>query len=191
MQMRPHSASGRNLPEYVDTLQQSGRYSFASGEAREACGLSLVAFKHAARRLVLQSRLASPRRGFFVCEASSLPASGPAWSRLPGSATCSRAFRCTPLPGSGNCFPTTGSRRLPHPRLKQSADTTSRTVSGGGLRDAYDRLQTTQPRSGNVEAGRSRHPPQHLSVLCAQRCVVRRPYPVLPRARPIASRCTA
>jgi len=50
--MRPHSASGRNLPEYVDTLQQSGRYSFASGEAREACGLSLAAFKHAARRLV-------------------------------------------------------------------------------------------------------------------------------------------
>ena len=66
MQIRPQLVSGRNLSEYVDTLQQSGRYSFASTEGREACGLSPVAFKQAARRLVLQSRLASPRRGFFV-----------------------------------------------------------------------------------------------------------------------------
>lgn len=43
---------------------------------------------------------------------------------LPGSATCSCASRRTPSLGSVNCFPTTGNRRLPHPRLKQSADTT-------------------------------------------------------------------
>lgn len=82
MQMKPHSAGSRTLPEYVDTLQQSGRYSFFSGEAREACGLSLVAFKHAARRLVLQSRLASPRRGFFVIvplEYRSVGAPPPSW----------------------------------------------------------------------------------------------------------------
>jgi hypothetical protein len=42
----------------------------------------LVAFKHAARRLVLQSRLASPRRGFFVAvplEYRSLWAPPPSW----------------------------------------------------------------------------------------------------------------
>jgi len=82
MQTRPHCANGRTLPEYVDTLQQSGRYTFASGEARETCGLSLVAFKQAARRLVLQSRLASPRRGFFVIvplEYRSMGAPPPSW----------------------------------------------------------------------------------------------------------------
>jgi hypothetical protein len=82
MKTRPHPACGRNLPEYVDALQQSGRYTFASGEAREACGLSLVAFKQAARRLVLQSRLASPRHGFFVIVALEYRSMGtppPSW----------------------------------------------------------------------------------------------------------------
>jgi predicted transcriptional regulator of viral defense system len=82
MQMEPQSVRGRTLPEYVDALQQSGRYSFASTEARDACGLSPVAFKQAARRLVLQSRLASPRRGFFVIvplEYRSMGAPPPSW----------------------------------------------------------------------------------------------------------------
>lgn len=73
---------GRTLLEYVDALQQSGRYSFTSGEAREACGLSSLAFKSAARRLVLQFRLASPRRGFFVIvplEYRSVGAPPPSW----------------------------------------------------------------------------------------------------------------
>ena len=69
------------------------------------------------KRQWVAKRAAAARRQRF-CEASSLPASGPAWSRLPGSATCSRASRDTPLPGSVNCFPTTGTRRLPHPRPK-------------------------------------------------------------------------
>ena len=66
----------------MDALQQSGRYSFASSEARGACSLSPVAFKQAARRLVLQSRLASPRRGFFVIvplEYRSMGAPPPSW----------------------------------------------------------------------------------------------------------------
>ena len=82
MQIRKHNVSGRNLSEYADTLQQSGRYSFASTEGREACGLSPVAFKQAARRLVLKSRLASPRRGFFVIvplEYRSMGAPPPSW----------------------------------------------------------------------------------------------------------------
>ena len=80
--MGPQPKSGHNLPEYVDTLQQAGRYWFASTEAREACGLSPVAFKQAARRLVLQFRLASPRRGFFVIvplEYRSVGAPPPSW----------------------------------------------------------------------------------------------------------------
>jgi predicted transcriptional regulator of viral defense system len=82
MQMRQQSAGGCTLPEFVDALQQSGRYSFASSEAREACGLSLLALKSAARRLVLQFRLASPRRGFFVIvplEYRSAGAPPPSW----------------------------------------------------------------------------------------------------------------
>jgi hypothetical protein len=62
------------------------------------------------------------------CEASSLPASGAASSRLPGSTMCSRASRRTLSPGSVNCFPTTGSR-FPQPKLKQAADTTNRGLS--------------------------------------------------------------
>ncbi len=82
MQMRPQKRRGRTLPEYVDALQQSGRYSFTADEARDACGLSPVAFKHAARRLALQSRLAAPRRGFFVIvplEYRSVGAPPPSW----------------------------------------------------------------------------------------------------------------
>jgi hypothetical protein len=63
------------------------------------------------------------------CEASSLPASGAASSRLPGSTMCSRASRRTLSPGSVNCFPTTGSQRFPQPKLKQAADTTNRGLS--------------------------------------------------------------
>jgi hypothetical protein len=51
------------------------------------------------------------------CEASLLPASVAASSRLPGSETCSRASRRTPSPGCANCFRTTGSRSTP---LRQS-----------------------------------------------------------------------
>lgn len=54
------------LPHYVNWLQQSGRYSFSREEALKALKLSPVALKHAARRLSLQGRLVSPRRGFFV-----------------------------------------------------------------------------------------------------------------------------
>jgi hypothetical protein len=51
------------------------------------------------------------------------------------SATCSRAFRRTPLPGSVNCFRTTGNWRLPLPKLKQSADTTSRIIPGRAVHE--------------------------------------------------------
>ena len=82
MQMRPQPGRKWSLPDYVDWLQQSGRYTFLSQEARDECGLSPVAFKHAARRLVLQARLATPRRGFFVVvplEYRSTGAPPPAW----------------------------------------------------------------------------------------------------------------
>lgn len=80
--MKLHVRRDTSLPDYVDALQQSGRYCFASPEARDACELSPPAFKQAARRLVLQSRLASPRRGFFVIvplEYRSMGAPPPSW----------------------------------------------------------------------------------------------------------------
>lgn len=56
----------KSLHAYVDHLQQSGRYTFARDEALKELKLSPAALKLAARRLVLQARLISPRRGFFV-----------------------------------------------------------------------------------------------------------------------------
>jgi predicted transcriptional regulator of viral defense system len=54
------------LRRYVDRLQQSGRYTFVRDEALKELKMSPVALKLAARRLSLQGRLISPRRGFFV-----------------------------------------------------------------------------------------------------------------------------
>lgn len=55
-----------SLHSYVDSLQQSGRYTFDRREALKELPISPVALKLAARRLSRQGRLISPRRGFFV-----------------------------------------------------------------------------------------------------------------------------
>lgn len=56
----------RSLPAFVDGLQAGGRYVFSRVEALRALGVSDVALKLAALRLVGKRRLAMPRRGFFV-----------------------------------------------------------------------------------------------------------------------------
>lgn len=66
----------------MDRLQESGRYTLTREEAADSCGLSDVALRHAAMRLQKQSRLAIPRRGFFVIvplEYRSAGAPPPAW----------------------------------------------------------------------------------------------------------------
>jgi predicted transcriptional regulator of viral defense system len=66
----------------VDGLQESGRYTFTREEAADSCGLSDIAFRHAALRLHKQTRLVAPRRGFFVIvpiEYRSAGAPPPAW----------------------------------------------------------------------------------------------------------------
>jgi predicted transcriptional regulator of viral defense system len=55
-----------SLPNWVDGLQESGRYTFAREEAESECGLREAAFRQAALRLQKQGRLAMPRRGFYV-----------------------------------------------------------------------------------------------------------------------------
>ena len=55
-----------SLPSFVDALQARGRYTFTRAEALGVLGVSEVALKLAARRLVAKHRLAMPRRGFFV-----------------------------------------------------------------------------------------------------------------------------
>lgn len=52
--------------DYITSLAASGRYSFASSEAREALGLSAEAAKLALNRLIRQQMIASPARGFYV-----------------------------------------------------------------------------------------------------------------------------
>ena len=54
------------LNQFVDRLQESGRYTFTREEAANARGISQVALRHAALRLQRQNRLVMPRRGFFV-----------------------------------------------------------------------------------------------------------------------------
>lgn len=66
MHVRPQAQGPKSLPEYVDRLQQSGRYTFAREDAVRDLPLSPVAIKRAAERLIARGRVASPRRGFFV-----------------------------------------------------------------------------------------------------------------------------
>ena len=52
--------------DYVSNLAASGRYSFASGDARKALGVSADAAKLALNRLAREQMFASPARGFYV-----------------------------------------------------------------------------------------------------------------------------
>jgi hypothetical protein len=52
--------------EYVADLAAHGRYSFVSGEAQAAPGVSPAAAKLALNRLSKQKVVASPARGFYV-----------------------------------------------------------------------------------------------------------------------------
>lgn len=55
-----------SLAEIVDAAQAAGRYVITRDEAQAALGLSDEALKKAVARLVAKSRLAVPRRGFYV-----------------------------------------------------------------------------------------------------------------------------
>jgi predicted transcriptional regulator of viral defense system len=52
--------------DYIAQLAASGRYSFASSDAREALGVSAHAATLALNRLARQKMIASPARGFYV-----------------------------------------------------------------------------------------------------------------------------
>lgn len=82
MSVRPQVHRPATLLEYVDRLQQSGRYTFARQAAIRDLSLSPVALKRAAERLVARGRLVAPRRGFFVIvplEYKSAGAPPPSW----------------------------------------------------------------------------------------------------------------
>ncbi|WP_151447323.1 hypothetical protein [Lacisediminimonas profundi] len=54
------------LDRYLDEQLSRGRAYFSREDAMQALGLSPAAFSAAATRLAKKSRLASPRRGFFL-----------------------------------------------------------------------------------------------------------------------------
>jgi predicted transcriptional regulator of viral defense system len=54
------------LAAYIDDLQGCGRYTFQQVEALNALGVSPLALRRAAGRLVAKGRVVAPRRGFFV-----------------------------------------------------------------------------------------------------------------------------
>jgi predicted transcriptional regulator of viral defense system len=72
----------RDLSDFIDRLQSSGRYSFTREEAISALGVSPVALQAAARRLAAKGRIVAPRRGFYVVvpvEYRSAGAPPPSW----------------------------------------------------------------------------------------------------------------
>lgn len=79
---KQQSAKVLPLIRFVDSLQESGRYTFTRMEAASVCGISEVALRQAALRLQKRKRLVMPRRGFFVIiplEYRSAGAPPPAW----------------------------------------------------------------------------------------------------------------
>lgn len=58
--------SAETLAEFVDALQERGRYTFSREEALAALGSTPIALKRAAERLKAKRRLATPRRGFYT-----------------------------------------------------------------------------------------------------------------------------
>src|SRR5579885_271902 len=82
MRAKQSAARPRDLSEFVDQLQSSGRYSFTRDEAISALGVSEVALQAAARRLAAKGRVVAPRRGFYVVvpmEYRSTGAPPPSW----------------------------------------------------------------------------------------------------------------
>jgi predicted transcriptional regulator of viral defense system len=72
----------KDLSDFVDRLQASGRYTFHREEARSALGVSDTALQSAARRLAAKGRICAPRRGFYVIvpvEYSQPGAPPPSW----------------------------------------------------------------------------------------------------------------
>ena len=66
MQIKKMGIRPRNLADFVDRMQASGRYTFRREEAVSALGVSEIALRSAARRLAAKGRICAPRRGFYV-----------------------------------------------------------------------------------------------------------------------------
>ncbi len=82
MPVRKIVARPRDLSDFVDQLQASGRYTFHREEALSALGVSDIALQSAARRLAAKGRICAPRRGFYVIvpvEYSQSGAPPPSW----------------------------------------------------------------------------------------------------------------
>lgn len=56
----------RDLVDFIDGLQASGRYTFAADDVRSAVLKTKIALKNALGRLKKRGRVTTPRRGFYV-----------------------------------------------------------------------------------------------------------------------------
>src|SRR3970040_1096470 len=82
MQIKKVGVRPRDLSDFVNRLQASGRYTFRREEAVSALGVSEIALQSAARRLAAKGRICAPRRGFYVIvpvEYSQAGAPPPSW----------------------------------------------------------------------------------------------------------------
>jgi hypothetical protein len=59
-------ARPRNLSDFVEGLQASGRYTFRREEAVSGFEVSEIALRNAVRRPAAKARICAPRRGFCV-----------------------------------------------------------------------------------------------------------------------------
>ncbi|MBM2806045.1 MAG: hypothetical protein HW419_3938 [Deltaproteobacteria bacterium] len=64
--MKSESEQRLHARDYIASLAATGRYHFASKDARGALGVSAAASKLALSRLARQKMIASPARGFYV-----------------------------------------------------------------------------------------------------------------------------
>jgi predicted transcriptional regulator of viral defense system len=58
--------SAKSLSEFVDRLQESGRYTFVREEALRELHLNAASLKKAVMRLAAKARIVVPRRGFYA-----------------------------------------------------------------------------------------------------------------------------
>ncbi|MFA6408565.1 MAG: type IV toxin-antitoxin system AbiEi family antitoxin [Gammaproteobacteria bacterium] len=72
----------KKLPAYVDCLQSRAEYTFSEADALQALRCSVIAFRHAAQRLVSKKRIARIRSCYYVIvpmEYSSIGVPTPHW----------------------------------------------------------------------------------------------------------------
>jgi len=66
MQMKGNTPNFTSVASFIRSLQANGQYTFVTENVIDATGKSVVAVRHALRRLIFKKKITRVRRGFFV-----------------------------------------------------------------------------------------------------------------------------